>query len=74
MEYVNVMDTKSIENWLKGKIIMDDVTIFLLSMLMGAVCTIIVLCMIFFIIMVTGVNYKSKRNGLCTLSRCCRKK
>ena len=48
---------------------MGDVTIFLLSMLMGAVCTIIVLCIIFFIILVTGVHYKSKRKGLYTLSR-----
>ena len=48
---------------------MEDVTVFLLSMLMGAVCTIIVLCIIFFIILVTGVPYKSKRKGLYTLSR-----
>ena len=49
---------------------MGDVTMFLLSMLMGAVCTIIVLCIIFFIILVTGVHYKSKRKGIYTLSRC----
>ncbi len=49
---------------------MGDVTIFLLTMLMGAVCTIIVLCIIFFIILVTGVRYKSKRKGIYTLSRC----
>ena len=53
---------------------MEDVTIFILSMLMGVVCTIIVLCIVFFIIMVTGVHYKSKRKGLCTLSRCYGKK
>ena len=52
---------------------MDDVTIFLLSMLMGAVCTIIVLCIIFLIILVTGVQYKSKRKGLYALSRCYKK-
>ena len=49
---------------------MEDVTIFLLSMLMGAVCTIIVLCIIFFIILVTGIHYKSKRKSLHALSRC----
>ena len=53
---------------------MGDVTIFLLAMLMGAVCTIIVLCIIFFIILVTGVHYKSKRKGLYALSRCKRYK
>ena len=53
---------------------MGDVTIFLLAMLMGAVCTIIVLCIIFFIILVTGVPYKSKRKGLYSLSRCKRYK
>ena len=53
---------------------MGDVTIFLLAMLMGAVCTIIVLCIIFFIILVTGVPYKSKRKGLYALSRCKRYK
>lgn len=52
---------------------MEDVTIFLLSMLMGTVCAILVLCIIFFIILVTGVHYKSKKS-LYTLSRCYRKK
>ena len=52
---------------------MDDVTVFLLSMLMGAVCTIIVLCIIFFIIMVTGIHYKPKSKGIYALSRCHRK-
>lgn len=48
---------------------MGDVTIFLLTMLMGAVCLIIVLCIIIFIILATGVHYKSKRKGLYALSR-----
>ena len=52
---------------------MGDVTIFLLAMLIGAVCTIIVLCIIFFIILVTGVPYKSKSKGIYALSRCHRK-
>ena len=43
---------------------MGDVTIFLLAMLMGAVCTIIVLCITFFILPVTSVHYKSKRKRL----------
>ena len=53
---------------------MGDVTIFLLSMLMGAVCIIIVLCIIIFILLVTGVHYKSKRKDLYALSRCKRYK
>ena len=52
---------------------MGDVTIFLLSMLMGAVCTIIVLCIMFFITLVTCVHHKSKNKGIYTLSRCHRK-
>lgn len=52
---------------------MEDVIIFLLSMLMGVVCTIIVLCMIFFIIMVTGVHQKSKRKDIDVLRGYCRK-
>ena len=49
---------------------MEDVTIFLLSMLMGAVCTIIVLCIIFFIIMVIGMQHKPKRKDVDVLRGC----